>query len=140
MIYAYMNQTFSSRKIASKLKTDLAFMYLAWNNQPKFKTINNFRKNKGEYFEDIFVQIVLKAKKLWMINFWTLSLDWTKIYANASKYKNTDDEKLTKKIKKGVEEADKIDSIEDWTYWENNENIIPDNLKTAELREKRKKS
>jgi uncharacterized protein Yka (UPF0111/DUF47 family) len=29
------------------------------------------------------------------------------------KYKNTDDEKLTKKIKKLVEEADRIDSIED---------------------------
>jgi len=82
-----------------------------------------------------------------MINFWTLSLDWTKIYANASKYKNTDvrpdkkcpwGKKLTKKIKKLIEEADKIDSIEDWTYWENNENIIPDDLKTAELREKKK--
>ena len=138
MIYAYMNKTFSSRKIASKLKTDLAFMYLAWNNQPKFRTINNFRKEKWKYFEDIFVQIVLKAKKLGMINFWTLSLDWTKIYANASKYNNIDDEKLTKKIKKLVEEAEKIDSIEDWTYWENNENKIPDDLKTAELRLKKK--
>ncbi len=94
MIYAYMNKTFSSRKIANKLKTDLAFMYLAWNNQPKFWTINNFRKNKWENFEDIFIQIVMKAKKIGLINFWTLSLYWTKIYANASKNKNTDEKYL----------------------------------------------
>jgi hypothetical protein len=35
------------------------------------------------------------------------------LYANASKYKNIDDDKLTQKIQKLVEEADKIDSIED---------------------------
>lgn len=138
MIYWYMNKTFSSRKLAAKLKTDLAFMYLAWNNQPTFKTINNFRKDKWEYFEDIFIQIVLKAKKIWMISFWTLSLDWTKIYANASKNKNIDDESLTKKIKKLVEEANKIDCIEDWTYWENNESTIPEDLQTAELRATKK--
>ena len=133
-----MNKTFSSRKIANKLKTDLAFMYIAWNNQPKFRTINNFRKNKWEYFENIFIQIVMKAKKIGLINFWTLSLDWTKIYANASKNKNTDEKYLEKKIKNLIEEAEKIDSIEDWTYWENNENIIPDDFKTAELRLKKK--
>jgi hypothetical protein len=73
-----------------------------------------------------------------MINFWTLSLDWTKIYANASKNKNTDEKYLEKKIKSLMEEADKIDSIEDWTYWENNENTIPEELKTVKLREIRK--
>ena len=44
LFYWYMNQTFSSRKLAKKLKEDLAFMYLAWNNQPNFRTINKFRK------------------------------------------------------------------------------------------------
>jgi len=83
LFYWYINQTFSSRKLAKKLKSDLAFMYLAWNNQPNFRTINGFRKNKGEMLEWIFVQIVLKAKELWLISFWTVSLDWTKIYAHS---------------------------------------------------------
>jgi len=138
LFYWYMNQTFSSRKLAKKLKSDLAFMYLAWNNQPNFRTINGFRKNKWEMLEWIFVQIVLKAKELWLISFWTVSLDWTKIYANASKNKNYNLEWLDKKISKLFDEADKIDKIEDKEYWDN-EDEIPEELKTKEGRDKKKK-
>lgn len=137
--YGYMNQTFSSRKLAKKLKSDLWFMYIAWNNQPDFRTINRFRKEKGYILEDIFVQIVLKAKDLWLISFWTVSLDWTKIYANASKSNIYDIEWLDKKIKWLFDEADRIDDLEDEEYWEDNENDIPEELKTKEGRDKKRK-
>lgn len=139
LFYWYMNQTFSSRKLAKKLKSDLAFMYLAWNNQADFRTINNFRKNKGWMLEWLFVQIVLKAKELWLISFWITSADWTKIYANASKNKNNDIESLDKKISKLFEEADKIDKLEDKEFWEDNENEIPEELRTKEWRDKKRK-
>ena len=129
LFYWYMNQTFSSRKLAKKLRSDLAFMYLAWNNQPNFRTINKFKKDKWEMLEWIFIQIVLKSKELWLISFWTVSLDWTKIYANASKNKNNDLEWLKKKISKLFDEANKIDELEDKEYWDN-EDEIPENLKT----------
>lgn len=138
LFYWYMNQTFSSRKLAKRLKSDLAFMYLAWNNQPNFRTINKFRKDKWIMLEWIFVQIVLKAKELWLISFWTVSLDWTKIYANASKNRNNDVESLDKKISKLFDEADKIDKLEDTDFWDN-EDKIPEELKTKEGREKKKK-
>lgn len=138
LFYWYMNQTFSSRKLAKKLKSDLAFMYLAWNNQPNFRTINKFRKDKWEMLEWIFIQIVLKAKELWLIKFWTFSIDWTKIYANASKNKNYDLEWLDKKISKLFDKAEKIDKLEDKEYWDN-EDEIPSELKTKEWRKKRKK-
>jgi transposase len=138
LFYWYMNQTFSSRKLEKKLKTDLAFIYLAWNNQPNFRTINKFRKDKWWMLEWIFVQIVLKAKELWLISFWTVSLDWTKIYANASKNKNNDLKWLDKKISKLFDEADKIDKLEDKEYWDN-EDEIPEELKTKEGRDKKKK-
>jgi transposase len=138
LFYWYMNQTFSSRKLAKKLKSDLAFMYLAWNNKPNFRTINGFRKNKGEMLEWIFIQIVLKAKELWLISFWTASLDGTKVYANASKNKNNDLEWLDKKISKLFDEADKIDKLEDNQYGDNQDQI-PEELKTKEGREKKKK-
>jgi transposase len=41
-----MNNTFSSRKLAKKLKSDLGFMYISGNNKPDFRTINRFRKEK----------------------------------------------------------------------------------------------
>lgn len=138
LFYWYMNQTFSSRKLAKKLRSDLGFMFLAWNNQPNFRTINGFRKNKWKMLEWIFIQIVLKAKELWLISFWTVSLDWTKIYANASKNKNNDLESLDKKISKLFDEADRIDKLEDKEYLDN-EDKIPEELKTKEGRERRKK-
>lgn len=138
LFYGYMNQTFSSRKLANKLKSDLAFMYLAWNNQPDFRTINNFRKKKWKMLEKIFVQIVLKAKELWLISFATTSVDGTKIYANASKNKNNDIETLDKKISKLFEEVDKIDKLEDRELWEDIENEIPEELKTKEWRDKKR--
>lgn len=139
LVYWYMNQTFSSRKLAKKTKSDLAFMFLAWNNQPNFRTINRFRKEKWNFLENIFTQIVLKAKELWLISFWTLSLDGTKIYANASKNNSYNLEWLDKKIKWFFDEADRIDELEDEEYWEENEDTIPEQLKTKEWREKKKK-
>ena len=139
LIYWYMNQTFSSRKLAKKIKSDLAFMYLAWKNKPDFRTINRFRKEKWNFLENIFTQIVFKAKELWLISFWILSLDWTKIYANASKNNSYDLEWLNKKIKWFFDEADRIDELEDEEYWEENEDHIPEELKTKQWREKRKK-
>jgi len=121
LFYGYMNQTFSSRKLANRLKSDLGFMYISGNNQPDFRTINRFRKEKWFFLENIFTQIVFKAKDLWLISFWTVSLDWTKIYANASKLKNYTIEWLDKKIKNLFDQADEIDELEDEQYWENNE-------------------
>ena len=139
LFYWYMNQTFSSRKLSNKLKSDLGFMYISWNNKPDFRTINRFRKEKWSILEDIFTQIVFKAKNLWLISFWTVSLDWTKIYANASKTNNYDIEWLNKKIKWLFDEADRIDELEDEEYWEENENKIPEELKTKEGRDKKRK-
>jgi len=127
LFYGYMNHTFSSRKIAKKLKSDLGFMFLAWNNQPDFRTINNFRKNKWELLEEVFVQIIYLASELWLIRFWTFSIDWTNIYANASKHRNIDLEKLHDKISWLFDEADRIDREEDEKYWDS-EDDIPDEL------------
>ena len=142
LFYWYMNSSFSSRKIAKKLKSDLGFMFLAWNNKPDFRTINNFRKNKWELLEKVFVKIIYLASELWLIKFWTFSIDWTQIYANASKHKNIDLEKLQGKISWLFDEADRIDSEEDEKYWDFEDDIpneLADPKKQKEAIEKAKK-
>lgn len=123
LFYWYMNSCFSSRKIANKLKSDLWFMYLAWNNKPDFRTINNFRKNKWELLEKVFVEIVYLASELWLVKFWTFSIDGTQIYANASKHKNIDLERLKEKIWWLFKEADNIDDLEYEIYWDKEDDI-----------------
>ena len=140
LFYGYMNATFSSRRIASKLTSDLAFMFLSGNQKPDFRTINRFRKEKWDQLTSLFVQIVAKAQELGLISFGVVSIDGTKIYADASKYKNLDPETLEKKIKKLMEEAEKIDDLEDDELGEANDGSgIPDELKTKAGRDKKRK-
>lgn len=79
------------------------------------------------------MQIVTKAQELGLISFGRVSIDGTKIYADASKHKNMDIETLEKKMKKLMEEAEKIDDLEDDELGEDNDGTgIPDELKTRE--------
>lgn len=136
LVYAYINWIFSSRKIANELRHNLAFMYLAWNNQPDFRTINRFRWERLQSVERIFVEIVKIAKEMGLIKLWTISIDWTKLYSDASKYNNHTIDSIEWKIKKLFEEAQKIDEIENKKYWDK-EDDIPEELKTKEWRAKK---
>lgn len=137
LIYGYMNSIFSSRQLAKQLRQNLAFMYLAGNTNPDFRTLARFRKEKGNYLEDVFAAVVKKAQELGLINFGTCCLDGTKIYASASTGKNQTQKMLSDKICSLIEEADKIDQMEDELFGdaEDGENI---ELKTKEGREKKK--
>jgi transposase len=139
LFYGYMNQTFSSRKLSKKLKTDIGFMYVWGKNQPDFRTISRFRKEKWVFLEEIFVQIVIKAKWLWIIEFGTASVDGTKIYASANKGKSYKASELKKKIKWYLEEWSRIDDMEDEEYWEDVVDSIPEELRTKAWRDKRRK-
>lgn len=139
LIYGYMNGSFSSRKIAKRLRQDIAFMYLAGNTKPDFRTLARFRKEKGEYLETIMAQVVQKAQVLGFVSFGTCSLDGTKIRANASKDKNYRKDELEKNIRALLKEADKIDAEEDKRYGKKNEDAEDPRLKTKAGRKRRKK-
>lgn len=113
LIYGYMNGIFSSRQIAKQLKQNLAFMYLAGNTTPDFRTLSRFRKEKGAYLENIFAAVVSKARDLGLMNFGTCCLDGTKIYASASASKNQTQKMVAERIQALIKEAEKIDQLED---------------------------
>jgi transposase len=137
LLYAYLMGVFSSRKIAANLKQDLGFMYLSGNSKPDFRTLARFRKEKGECFEDIFVNVVAKARKLGFVNFGTCSLDGTKLKADACKGNNYTPKELKEKIQGYIKQAEEIDEMEDDLYGDNEDDIDPD-LKTKEGRKKKK--
>jgi len=137
LIYGYMNGIFSSRQLAKQLKQNLAFMYLAGNTKPDFRTLSRFRKEKGAYLESIFNAVVRRAQDLGLINFGTCCLDGTKIYANASTSNNQIQEKLSEKISKLIEKAEEIDQLEDAEFGDEEDGEISE-LKTKEGRAKKK--
>ena len=87
LIYAYATGTFSSRAVARKLEEDVAFRMLAAGNFPQHRTVCEFRcRHLGE-FSELFVQVVRVAREMGLARFGKLSVDGTKVRANASKRK-----------------------------------------------------
>ena len=86
LIYGYATGTFSSRKIERATYDSLAFRYIACNRHPDHDTLANFRKRFGKEFQAAFVQVLEVARENQLSRFGTVSLDGTKIHANASRH------------------------------------------------------
>ena len=86
LIYGYATGTFSSRKIERATYDSLAFRYLACNRHPDHDTLATFRRRFGKQFESAFVQVLQVAHENQLSRFGTVSLDGTKIHANASRH------------------------------------------------------
>lgn len=85
-IYGYATGTFSSRKIERATYDSLAFRYIACNRHPDHDTLATFRKRFGKEFAAAFVQVLEVARENQLSRFGTVSLDGTKIHANASRH------------------------------------------------------
>jgi transposase len=86
LIYGYATGTFSSRQIERATHDSLAFRYIAGNLHPDHDTLAHFRRRFGAEFESAFVQVLQVARENQLSRFGTVSLDGTKIHANASKH------------------------------------------------------
>jgi len=86
LIYGYATGTHSSRKIERATYDSLAFRFIACDQHPDHDTLANFRRRFGAQFAAIFVQVLQLARENQLSRFGTVSLDGTKIHANASRH------------------------------------------------------
>lgn len=119
LFYGYTTRIFSSRKIEAATYDSVAFRYIAANSHPDHDTIANFRKRFFPELGGFFVQILQIAHQLGFLKIGSVSLDGTKIKANASKHKAMSwkyANKLEKQLKAEVETllrlAEKTDTDE----------------------------
>ena len=75
ILYAYMNNIYSCRRIESLLKRDIHFIYLAGYEQPDFITINRFRNRVKKEINNIFTQVVLLLAAKGLISLWNQPLN-----------------------------------------------------------------
>ena len=94
LLYAYATGVFSSRGIARKLEEDVAFRVLGAGNFPQHLTLCEFRRRHVSDFKELFVAVVRLARELGLARFGKLSIDGTKVRANASKRKAMSDERM----------------------------------------------
>ncbi len=106
LVYGYATGTFSSRKIERATYDSVAFRFIAANLHPDHDTLANFRKTFLVELEDLFVQVLSYAQTMKLVKLGTISLDGTKLKANASKHKalsRGDIEKLEAQLREEVQ-------------------------------------
>lgn len=87
LLYAYCVGVPSSRKIEERTHTDIAFRVLAAGHHPDHDTIAAFRKRHLKELAALFVQVLALCRQAGLVKLGCVSLDGTKIRANASKHK-----------------------------------------------------
>ena len=149
LIYAYATGTFSSRKMAKKLEEDVAFRMLAAGNFPKHRTLCEFRKRHLADFRAVFAEVVVLARASGLAGLGRVTVDGTKVRANASKRKamsygrmvkeesrlEAEIEALKAEIGALVDRAEATDEAEDERFGEEARgDELPEELKRREDR------
>jgi transposase len=88
LIYCYANGIFSSRRIERATHRDIGVRFVAANLHPDHDTIATFRRENFAAVSESFLQVLLLAKELKLVKVGVVSVDGTKLDANASKHRS----------------------------------------------------
>jgi hypothetical protein len=141
LVYGYCTGVFSSRRIQKRLQEDIPFKVLAAGNEPDFRTISDFRKIHIETLQNLFEQVLAMSLECGAIQLGRVSLDGTKLKANASKHKamsysrmKEKQQQLKEEVKQLLEQAEAADQDEDRQYGGKRGDELPEELQRRETR------
>jgi transposase len=135
IFYSYASGIFSSRKIEKATYELIPAIFITQGLHPDHSAIAHFRKRFLKNLEDIFVQILLIASEMGVLKLGSVSLDGTKIKANASKHKALSYEyacKLEDKLQQEISFL--MAKANESEHSENNDINIPEELQRREDR------
>jgi transposase len=135
LFYGYATGVFSSRKLEQATYDSVAFRFITGDTHPDHDTIATFRKRFLKELEGLFVQMLVLAKVTGLLRLGHVSLDGTKLKANASKHKamswgyaNKLEEQLRREVRELLKKAEQADAEDE------PEMDIPDELARREDR------
>lgn len=135
LVFAYLSNVYSSRRIEELLKRDIYFMWLAGMKRPDFRTINYYRgKRLKEGFDAVFTQVVELLHQEGFVSLKVQYIDGTKIESVANKYTfvwRGSVEKYDAKLKAKTEAL--LSQIEQSLAIENQENLVSEELTAEEV-------
>ena len=116
-IYCDAHGIFSSRRIERVTYRDLGARFISANTPPDHDTIFSFRRQKEEAFAKTFLAVLKRSMELKLLRVGTVSVDGTKMDANASIYKTVPydrakalEKHLRKEVRERMKEAERADS------------------------------
>ena len=123
LIYAYCVGVVSSRKIERATYESIPFRVLTADQHPDHDTIAEFRRRHLEALAALFVQVLRLCRKAGLVKLGHVSLDGTKVRANASKHKAMSYRRMEKsvaelegEVKRLLANAEGTDQAEDSQY------------------------
>jgi transposase len=142
LVYGYCVGVFSSRRIQKRVQEDIPFKVLAAGNEPDFRTISDFRKNHLEALEGLFEQVLEMALESGAMKLGRVSLDGTKMRANASKHKamsygrmKEKQQQLKEEVQRLLAQAEAADAEEDELHGRDRRgDELPEELRRRESR------
>jgi len=106
LLYGACRGIYSSRRLQWACRHDVSFMYLMAGAKPDFHTICEFRQRFQEELKGLFSQVLEMCRQAGLVRLGHVSLDGTKVRANASKHKAMSYERLLAKRKAYEEEIE----------------------------------
>lgn len=120
LLYGYATGRRSSRSLERATYEDVAFRYLAVNQQPDHDTIAAFRKRHLPALEGLFAQVLGLCRRTGLGKIGVVAIDGTKMLANASPERTVRYNELAeaerKLARRWLEEAEQVDAEEDERY------------------------
>lgn len=120
LLYAYCQGVYSSRRIARGCEERMDFMAVTGLNRPDFRTVSDFRKRHLEALQGLFLQVLTLCQQAGLVKLGHVSLDGTKIKANASKHKamsyermHQTEKRLRHEVREWFRQAKSADDAED---------------------------
>jgi transposase len=117
LFYGYATGVFSSRKLEQATYDSVAFRFITGDTHPDHDTLATFRKRFLSELEGLFVQLLVLAKVMGIFKLGNVSLDGTKVKANASKHKamswgyaNQLEEQLRREVQELLRQAEQADA------------------------------
>lgn len=145
LLYGYATGVYSSRKIQAKSYDDVAFRFLSSDEHPDHSTLAEFRKRHLQALAGLFMQALQLCAKAGLVKLGHVSIDGTKIKANASKHKamsygrmNETEQRLKQEIEALLKQAEQTDAVEDALYGKDKRGgELPEELQRRESRLKK---
>ena len=145
LLYAYCVGKPSSRKIERATHEDVPFRVLSAGHHPDHDTIADFRKRHLQSLAGLFFQVLQICREAGLVKLGHVSLDGTKVKANASKHKamsygrmEKSEAELVAQIDALLKEAEVVDAEEDAKYGKGKRgDELPEELARRESRLKK---
>jgi transposase len=133
LMYAYARGNRSSRGIERACVEDVAYRVVASNLAPDHSTIAEFRCRHERALGEVFAGVLGLCAQVGLASVGVVSIDGTKMSANASMNANRDYMQIARAI---LREAAEIDQREDELYGPDRGDELPEQLRTREGRQR----